>query len=314
MLKIIIFLILIFQSFSSNLNAKTKLYINTIVNNEIITNFDIIKEGNYLKKLNPDLSKLERGKIFKIAKDSLIREKIKESVILKESKINNYNLDEDEKVISEILKDFYTRLNFKSKDDFIESLNDEKEYKIDEIKQKLKIEFFWNKLIYTKYKNQVKINETDLIKKIEQFDNKENKEYFVSEIVFKRDKNENIKDKINQIRSSINEIGFSNTANIYSISETSKYGGHVGWINLNNFSEPVQNGLKDKNEGDVTDVIKVGNNYIFIKVKEIKIETLQIDKKTELDKLINFETNNQLNRFSKIFYYKSKINYSIDEK
>ena len=314
MLKIIIFLILIFQSFSSNLNAKTKLYINTIVNNEIITNFDIIKEGNYLKKLNPDLSKLERGKIFKIAKDSLIREKIKESVILKESKINNYNLDEDEKVISEILKDFYTRLNFKSKDDFIESLNDEKEYKIDEIKQKLKIEFFWNKLIYTKYRNQVKINETDLIKKIEQFDNKENKEYFVSEIVFKKDKNENINDKINQIRSSIDEIGFSNTANIYSISETSKYGGQVGWINLNNFSEPVQNSLKDKNEGEVTDVIRVGNNYIFIKVKKIKTETLQINKQAELDKLINFETNNQLNRFSKIFYDKSKINYSINEK
>ena len=142
MFKIILFLILIFYSFSSNLNAQTKLYITTIVNNEIITNFDIIKEGNYLKKLNPDLSKLEEKKIFKIAKESLIREKIKESVIMKESEINNYNLDEDEKVIGEILKDFYTRLNFKNKDDFIQSLNNEKEYKIEEIKQKLKIEFF----------------------------------------------------------------------------------------------------------------------------------------------------------------------------
>ena len=314
MIRIILFLPLIFNLLISSLTANTKLYINTKVNNEIITNYDIEKEGNYLKKLNPDLINLEEKKIFKIAKESLINEKIKESVIINESKIQNYNLDEDEEVIEQILKDFYTQLNFQNKEDFIRSLKNEKEYKIDEIKQKLKIEFFWNKLIYTKYRNQIKINKPNLMKKIDKFENEEIKEYFVSEIVFRKDKDKDINEKINQIKLSINEIGFSNTANTYSISETSKFGGQVGWINLNNYSETVQNSLRNKKEGDLTNVIQVGNNYIFIKVKEIRTKKLQIDKEAELDKLINFETNNQLNRFSKIFFDKSKINYTINEK
>ena len=314
MIRIILFLLLIFNLLSSSLTANTKLYINTKVNNEIITNYDIEKEGNYLKKLNPDLINLEEKKIFRIAKESLINEKIKESVIINESKIQNYNLDEDVEVIEQILKDFYTQLNFQNKEDFIRSLKNEKEYKIDEIKQKLKIEFFWNKLIYTKYRNQIKINKPDLMKKIDKFENVETKEYFVSEIVFRKDKDKDINEKINQIKSSINEIGFSNTANTYSISETSKFGGQVGWINLNNYPERVQNSLINKKEGDLTNVIQVGNNYIFIKVKEIRTKKIQVDKKAELDKLINFETNNQLNRFSKIFFDKSKINYTINEK
>ena len=40
------------------------------------------------------------------------------------------------------------------------------------------------------------------------------------------------------------DIGFENTANIYSISESSKMGGDIGWINENNLSELIS---KNKN-------------------------------------------------------------------
>lgn len=309
MFKIILFSILILFASYFKSYANTKLYIKTIVNNEIITNYDIEKEGNYLKKLNPDLSKIEEKKIFKIANDSLINEKIKKGEIIK-----HFNLDEDNQIIEEVLKDFYTRLNFKNKDDFINSLKNKDEYKINEIKEKLKIEMLWNKLIYIKYKSQVNINEANLMKKIEKFQNTEKKEYLISEIVFKKNKDQNIDEKINQIKSSIKEIGFSNTANLYSISETSKYGGQIGWVDLSNFSELIQNSLKNKKEGELTDIIKVRNNFIIIRVEKIKIENNQINKKTELDKLVKFETNRQLNQFSKIYFDKSKINYSINEK
>ena len=39
-----------------------------------------------------------------------------------------------------------------------------------------------------------------------------------------------------------------------------------------------------------------------------------INKEDELNKMIKFETNKQLNQFSKIFFDKAKINYSINEK
>ena len=81
-------------------------------------------------------------------------------------------------------------------------------------------------MIFNKYNNQVTINEQNLIKKLDKIENDKIKEFLLSEIVFKR-KNEKIEDTISVIKKSINEIGFDNTANIYSISESSKYGGKL---------------------------------------------------------------------------------------
>ena len=53
------------------------------VNNEIITSVDILNEINYLNSLNENLKNLKKEKIFKIAKNSLIREKVKEITLLK---------------------------------------------------------------------------------------------------------------------------------------------------------------------------------------------------------------------------------------
>jgi len=67
------FLILTISKSFSNVN----LTINTIINDVVITNHDIKKETAYLIKLNPDLTKIDDQKIFKIAKESLIKETIK---------------------------------------------------------------------------------------------------------------------------------------------------------------------------------------------------------------------------------------------
>ena len=59
--------------------------------------------------------------------------------------------------------------------------------------------------------------------------------------MFLNKKNNELDLEINKIKSSINEIGFKNTANIYSISESAKLGGDIGWINENNLSEKIFN-------------------------------------------------------------------------
>ncbi len=299
------FLLLLISKSFSNIN----LSINTIINDVIITNHDIKKESEYLKKLNPDLSSLEEQKIFNIAKNSLIEETIKKKEIVK-----LFDLKKNDEVIEEIIKDFYTKLNFQNKEEFILSLQKEDGYQMNEIRQKLKIEMLWNKLIYMKYKNQVKIDKDSLIKRIENFKSENKTEYLIYEIVFRKKQDQKIEDLIKEIKSSISEIGFKNAANIFSISQTSKFGGKVGWIDVNSFSELIQNKLKETTEGNISDTIQIGNNYLILKVEKIRNEELKIDKETELNKLINFETNRQLNQFSKIYFDKSKINYSINEK
>ena len=60
--------------------------------------------------------------------------------------------------------------------------------------------------------------------------------------------------------------------------------------------------------------MKLNNNFLIIKVEKIRFNEIKIDKKKEIEKLIQVESNNQLNKFSKIYFDKSKINYSINEK
>ena len=114
-----------------------------------------------------------------------------------------------------------------------------------------------------KYGNQVKIDENKLIKKINDSKNKLQKEYFLSEIIFKKKKNENLNDLIKQIDLSIKEIGFNNTANIYSISESAKIGGKLGWIKENNLSESLIKNLSPLKEGQNTNINKLGTITLF---------------------------------------------------
>ena len=58
------------------------------IDNQIITKIDISREIQYLIALNPNLANLDQNKSFDIAKNSLVRERIKETEILKYGKIN----------------------------------------------------------------------------------------------------------------------------------------------------------------------------------------------------------------------------------
>ncbi|MDA9178006.1 peptidylprolyl isomerase, partial [Candidatus Pelagibacter sp.] len=144
--------------------------------------------------------------------------------------------------------------------------------------------------------------------------NEEHKEYSLSEIVFTKKKNEKLKDQLNQIKLSINDIGFKNTANIYSIAQSSKFGGDLGWVSESSLSKKISENLSKLEKGEITDTINIGNSYLILKIDKIKMNKIKIDKEKELGKLIEAETNKQLSKFSRIYFDKSKINYSISEK
>ena len=50
------------------------------IDNEIITSIDLKNEIRYLETLNPNIKNLEKNTILEIAKNSILREKIKEIV------------------------------------------------------------------------------------------------------------------------------------------------------------------------------------------------------------------------------------------
>ena len=306
--KIILITFLIFLNFSSqNLNAE--IYIYATVNDEIITNHDILKESEYLKILNPNLKQLKNDQVLELAKISLINE------IVKKKEIGKFiSLEEENPLVKDHLQNLYAKLNYNSEEEFENELQNNDNYTLDQIKRKIKIELFWNELIYSKYNNQLKVNKVELLNKINSLAGKSKKEYFLSEIVFNKKKDKSLQNLIDQIKLSINEIGFNNTANIYSVAESSKLGGKLGWINESSLSEQVSKVLSTLDLGQYTEVINIGNRYLIIKIDEIRTSDIKIEKEKELEKLIKEEKNKQLNQFSKIYFDKSKINYSINEK
>ena len=172
----------------------------------------------------------------------------------------------------------------------------------------------WNELIFLKYNNQISIDENKLKNKIQNLNNHYKEEYLLSEILFSIDKKENLKKNLDQIELSINEIGFSNTANIYSISDSSKLGGNLGWVNKNQLSNSLIKEIENLKVGDYTKPIRIGNNYLIIKIEDLRKSEIEIDQENELKKLIQNENNRQLNQFSRIYFNKSKKNYFISEK
>ena len=305
-LLLTIFLIL--QLFSS-VDALSNVKIKVKINDKIITNIDIQKEAQYLKILNSNLNQLSEDKVLELAKISLVYEIIKEKEILKFSGKNF----KDNPFLDEYLKNLYSKLNYKNQNEFENLLNQKKTYNFDEIKYKINIELSWNELIYNKFDKLVKIDKKLLLKKIKNTQSQGQKEYNLLEIVFEKKKNLQLKEQIKQIKSSIEEVGFENTATIYSISESSKFGGNLGWINENSLSREIIGNLSSLKEGNLTNVIKISNNFLILKINKIRINKIKVNIEEELKKLVNAERNKQLNQFSRIFFNKSKINYSIDE-
>ena len=308
MIKKIILILVFFQTIFLSKILFADVSIVAKIDNEIITNYDVRKESYYLKILNPNLKNLKNKQIFRLAKISLINE------IIKKKELEKFpNLIEKEEILNQYLENLYLRLNFNDEGEFLKELEKNSNYDLDQIKQKINIELLWNELIFLKYKDQLNIKNESIMKQIDELEGENQKEFFLSEIVFNKKKDINLENLIEEIKLSISEIGFNNTANIYSVSESSKFGGKVGWVKQNSLSKLIYEKLNNLDEGKYTDVIKLSNNFLILKIDQIRINKIKIDKDKEYQKLVQIETNKQLNQFSRIYFDKSKMNYTINE-
>ena len=305
--KFILFLfLLILINFKSN--TAENFYIVYKVNNEIITNSDIEKEYRYLVSLNNQLKNLEKQKIIELSKESALREKIKKIELIKYFDLKTININ-----IDNYLENFYRNLNIKNKKEFEEYL-ESNNISLNYVQKKIEIEILWNQLIYDRYISQINIDRNQLKEKVKKLiSTKKQKKYSLSEILFDKENNSNFEKKLENINQSINEIGFKNTANIYSISDSSKFGGKIGWIEEQKLSTKILEQLKALEVGQYTSPVQVGSSFLILKIEEIKYENAIINEDEELNKMIQFETSKQLDQFSKIFYGKIKINSFINE-
>ena len=298
-------ILLFFLTFTQSHSIETKIIHN--IQNEIITNIDIKKEFRYLVALNNSLKKLNKEQILSISNDSIIREKIKKIEILKNFKEIKINED----YLNLLLKNIYSRINLKSIVEFEKYLIDY-DLKIDDIKMKITIDALWNELIINKYKDKISINKNKIKEEILKNNKTYSKQFQLSEIFFEVTSKEEIEKKYNEVLKSIDKIGFKNSAATYSISETSKIGGDIGWINENSLTNIIKKNINTLQIGGITKPIVLSNGVLILKLINIKNSETIIDIENELKKAVNYERNRQLNQYSKIYYNKIKKNMNFN--
>ena len=155
-----IFLLLFFTFFLTNIEAK-QLTNNVIVSidNSIITDLDINKELNFLKLINKDQEPNNTEMLRKEIINSLIERKIKDietnyfkiEVTEKELENSLYNYLEKIKINNEILNSFYSQ----------------NEIENDYLKNIIKIDMKWSKLIRQMYESRLNVNLTEVNKELE---------------------------------------------------------------------------------------------------------------------------------------------------
>ena len=173
--ELIIIFILSISFFNNALAKENKILVK--VNNEIITSVDILNEIKFLSYVNKEFINIEKNQQIQIAKNSLIKDKIKYLEILKFK--TNLNLEDEN--FEKIMKNYFRNQNIQNLED-LEILINNKNLDMEFVREKISIDSFWKALVYEKFNRNVKIDETEIKKNI--LEKEKQKEYLLSEIVF----------------------------------------------------------------------------------------------------------------------------------
>ena len=156
-----IFFLLFLVIFNNETLAK-QLTNNVIVSidNSIITELDINKEINFLKFINKDLAANTSEILKKEIINTLIDRKIKDI------ETNFYKIDVSEKEIENSLYNYLERI--KITNETLNSFYNKNEIEKDYLKNVIKIDLKWSKLIRQMYESRLNINLTEVNKQLEQ--------------------------------------------------------------------------------------------------------------------------------------------------
>ena len=303
----VILLILICLIFFVNKSFSKENKIILKLNNEIITTVDILNEMKFLSIMNKEFKNIEKNKKIEIAKNLAIKQKIK---FIEISKLKeNIYLEND--IYESVALDYFKNLNI-NKIEELELFFNKQNMDLEFIKRKISINTYWNQLIYTKFSKKVKINKVEIEKALK--NKKKQTEYQLSEIVFAIENNENFNEKINLINNEISQKNFSEAALNYSVSDTAKNGGKLGWIKEEILNEKIKNEIKMTKVGSFTKPIVIPGGFIILNIENIRETEKNIDIEKEIKNIVDQKTNDQLNRFSNIFINKLKKDIKFDGK
>ena len=297
------FILFLFLDHNFALGLENKILLK--IDREIITTVDIANEIGYLQALNKNINNLDQNTLISIAKNNLIKDKIKQIELLKN--LNKLEIKPDH--LKFLIKNIYLKIGLANLEEFKIYLKN-RGLKIEMVEEKILIDANWKQFIYVRYKNQIKIDKKKIAQEIK---NRKSKIYKLSEILFTLKGNDKLEIKYNLLNKSISEKGFENTALIYSVSDSSRKGGDLGWVNSNAISPKILKKLSLLNVNDHTDPIIVPGGFLILKIQDYKEEEIKYNIDKEIEKVVNSKLNEQINLFSNLYINKLKKDIIINE-
>ena len=301
-IKDIIIITLLCLSFAIDGFTEINSEIKFKINQKIITNIDIENEKKFLIFLNPQLNNLPSPQIQTISENSIKNRLIKEIELEKIYDLNKIEVGE------EYIDRFISKNKIPNKDILKQELiNINLSY--DYFKNSFLVDNIWREFIYNKFQSQVKIDIKKLKKQIKNQEN-EIEELNLSEILFETKTNISLENLTNEIYETIKVSGFEAAASIYSISDSKKFGGKLGWIKSNQISKDIFSKIGEK---QITNPIKTRNGYLILRINDKRKVKQKIDFDDELKRLTKLETDKELNKLGYIYFNKIKKRIFISE-
>lgn len=304
--KKIIFLFLLTFIFTEKANTEIKDSLFMTVGDKPITRSDVVNEIKLILILNNQVySDDKKDELQEVA----VQSNIKRNVKLIELERNNYfelNEADVQKEITRLATNLFIDI------ETLKTLCESNGIDFSIIEEQVKIELYWNSLIFQLYKNRITIDPESIEGKLKNMQKqKKTEEYLISEIIIKGEDKENIEIKINELNNQIESLGFENAAKSLSISESALKGGDLGWINENIVSKEIRDILIKTPIGSVSEPVILAEGILMFKVRDKR----EIDRNLTLEEmktqLVNSEKNKILNMHSLSHYDKVRRSVSI---
>ena len=267
------------------------------------------------------LAKLENNIVLKVENEIItkyeIKNKILSSLILSGQEINQENINRykkstlDNLIQLKLMKIELAKYDLKDRPDKLNSyLRTLSSNNIDSLKKKfldnkldydlfldeIKIKLKWQDLIYLIYSKKIELDEKSIdIELQEIIQNKsEIDQYKLSEIEILLNGDETDAENIKNVSDQIKLESFETVAIKFSISESSKNKGQLGWINGNILSKQIYDIVSNMKPGEISKPIKQQSSVIFLKLNDKRSAKLEGLDETKLRKDLIVQKKNEL--------------------
>ena len=285
----IIFLLILFFNFNNSLSYENKIIVK--VDNKVITNYDL--KSKILTSLviaSQEITQENIDKTKPLALKSLIELKIKEN------ELKNYKIKTTEMELINNLNILSNNNITEFKEKFFDNNLDYEKYKKD-----LAVELSWRKLIYFLYNKKVEISDSEISLQLDNLikNDKSNLEFRLIELLVAFSDANDKEKKISKLNGEIKAIGFEEVLKKYNESPTKNNLGDLGWINSKSLSPKILEAIKDLNINQISEPIVLGNEIMYLKLKDKKVSKIKEKDIEDLKKkILKSKENQRFNLYS----------------